>query len=63
MDMEKLHEFANILTRKEEDFETKVEQAANAFSELETEEESKKVQKLFEDSGALEYATNKIANV
>ena len=41
MDMEKLHEFANILTRKEEDFETKVEQAANAFSEMDEKFETK----------------------
>lgn len=47
MDMEKLHEFANILTRKEEDFETKVEQAANAFSEMDEKFETKIEQAVF----------------
>ena len=32
MDMEELHEFANILTKKEEEYNATVEQAANAFT-------------------------------
>lgn len=30
--MEELHEFANILTQKEEEYNATVEQAANAFT-------------------------------
>ena len=35
MDMEKLHEFADILTQKEEECNATVEQAANALTEKE----------------------------
>ncbi len=34
MDMEELHEFANILTKKEEEYNATVEQAANAFTNV-----------------------------
>ena len=37
MDMEELHEFANILTQKEEEYNATVEQAANAFTQMDEE--------------------------
>lgn len=41
MDMEELHEFANILTQKEEEYNTTIEQAANAFTQMDEEFENK----------------------
>lgn len=41
MDMEELHEFANILTQKEEEYNATVEQAANAFTQMDDEFENK----------------------
>ena len=41
MDMEELHEFANILTKKEEEYNATVEQAANAFTKMDEEFENK----------------------
>ena len=41
MDMEELHEFANILTKKEEEYNATVEQAANAFTQMDEEFENK----------------------
>ena len=41
MDMEKLHEFANILTKKEEEYNATVEQVANAFTQMDEEFENK----------------------
>lgn len=40
MDMEELHEFANILTKKEEEYNATVEQAANAFTQMDEEFEN-----------------------
>ena len=39
--MEELHEFANILTKKEEEYNATVEQAANAFTKMDEEFENK----------------------
>ena len=36
MDMEELHEFANILTQKEEEYNATIEQAANAFTNVQS---------------------------
>lgn len=41
MDMEELHEFANILTKKEEEYSATVEQAADAFTQMDEEFENK----------------------
>ena len=41
MDMEELHEFANILTKKEEEYNATVEQVANAFTQMDEEFENK----------------------
>ena len=41
MDMEELQEFANILTKKEEEYNATVEQAANAFIRMNEKFENK----------------------